>query len=104
MIVAIAAKLPTFTIYTKIPKESATYLTYPFIYITDISDIENGSKGSFIYEYNLVIELVYSGINDKTELWGNLSKLKEIVTNCPGISLDGDFKLQSLQLIGTDES
>lgn len=98
--VAIDAKTTGLTFYTKVPKD----ISYPFIYVTDISDIENGPKNAFYYEYDLSIEIVYKDLTDKAAMWATVNSIKEIFCNDAPFTLTGGFEIMQALLTDTTET
>lgn len=97
---AIDTKSTGLTVYTKVPKS----VVYPYIYITDIFDIEDGSKQQFMYQYDVSIEIVYSDITDKAAMWGTVNSVKEIINNRSPFAIGGNFNIMSATLIETTET
>jgi len=97
---AIDAKSTGLTFYTKVPKG----VTYPFIHVTEIIDSENGSKQQFMYSYDVSIELVYKDLTDKTAMWSNIDKVKQIITNVTPFAIGGGFNIMAATLIDTSET
>ena len=98
-ITAINAKATGLTVYTKVPKG----VNYPFIYLTEITDSENGSKQQYMYSYDVTLEVVYANITDKTAMWSTVDKIKQIINNCEPFALTGNFKINAMTLIETIE-
>jgi len=96
---AIDAKSTGLTFYTKVPKG----ISYPFIYATDIFDIEDGPKNQFMYQYEVSLEVVYKDLTDKTAMWSTVNSIKEIINNCVPFSIGGNFNIMSMTLIETTE-
>jgi len=102
---AIDAKATGLTVYTKIPKGDATNpISYPYIYLTNIIDSENGPKNQFMYNYDLDIEVVYKNLLDKVAMWDTVDKIKQIINNCEPFTIDDNFKIMAMVLIDTDET
>lgn len=100
LITAINAKATGATVYTKVPKG----VVYPYIYLTNIVDSEDGGKNQFMYSYDLDIEVVYKDLTEKTAMWETVDSIKEIINNCEPFALTGGFKINSIELIDTDET
>ena len=92
-------------IYTKVPKgDFSNPVAFPFVYITDIEDSEDGTKSQFIYDYRLTIEIVYSGLSDKAVIWETANKVKGIFNNCVPFALGDDLQIMKTEMTGTSES
>ena len=87
------------TFYTKIPKG----ISYPYIYVAEIFDIEDGSKQQFMYQYEVTLEITYKDITDKTDMWDAVDSLKGLINNNEPFSLTDNFKIMECTLIDTDE-
>jgi len=99
LITAIGTKT-AIDVYTKVPKSIA----YPFIYLTDIIDNEDGPKNQFMYSYDVSIEIVYKDLTVKDNLWGTVNDIKGIITNGSPFTLTGGFKIMDMTLIDTTET
>lgn len=105
LITAIAAKSTGLTPYTKVPKGDAVNpITYPFIYITNITDDEDGPKNQFIYNYDLDLELTYKDLTDKAAMWTAVDLIKQLINNDVPFALTGGFSIMELTLIDTIET
>lgn len=99
-ITAINAKSTGLTVYTKVPKS----VVYPYLYLTEIIDIENGNKNQFMYSYDMSLELVYKDLTDKTAMWTATDKIKQIINNDVPFSLTGGFAIMEMTLVDTTEA
>ena len=91
--------------YTKVPKgDAANPIAYPFIYITDITDVEDGPKNQFMYSYDLDMELVYKDLTDKAAMWTAVDLIKQLINNDVPFALTGGFSIMELTLIDTIET
>ena len=97
---AIDAKSTGLTFYTKVPKSAS----YPFIYVTDIYDIEDGNKKQFMYQYELTVQVVYKDLTDKSAMWAAVNSIKEIIVKGSPFSISGGFNIMEMTLIDTDET
>ena len=99
-ITAINAKSTGLTVYTKVPKS----VVYPYLYLTEIIDIENGNKNQFMYSYDVSLELVYKDLTDKTAMWTAVDLIKQIINNNVPFSLTGGFAIMEMTLVDTTEA
>lgn len=97
---AIDAKATGLTFYTKVPKSAV----YPYIYVAEMFDIENGSKQQFIYEYEVTLQIVYKDLTDKSDMWETVDSIKQIINNNSPFTLTDNFKIMEATLIDTDET
>jgi hypothetical protein len=100
LITAINAQATGLTVYTKVPKS----VTYPYLYLTEIIDTEDGSKQQFMYSYDVSLELVYKDLTDKTAMWSAVDKVKGIINNKEPFAMSGGFKIMAMTLIDTTEA
>ena len=105
LITAINAKSTGLTVYTKIPKGDALNpISYPFIYISEIYDYEDGPKNQFMYQYEVVLEVVYKDLNSKIAMWTTVDKIKQTINNNSPFTLTDNFKIMESTLISTEET
>ena len=100
LITAIDAQSTGLTVYTKVPKS----VVYPYLYITEIIDVEDGPKNQFMYGYDLSMELVYKDLTDKGAMWTAVGKIKGIINNKNPFSIGGNFYIMAMTLIDTTEA
>jgi len=100
LITAIDTQSTGLTVYTKVPKS----VSYPYIYITEIIDTEDGPKNIYIYNYDVSLELVYKDLTDKSAMWAAVDLIKQIITNRTPFALTGGFYIMQATLIDTTEA
>ena len=105
LITAINAKSTGLTVYTKIPKGDITNpISYPYIFIAEIFDIEDGPKNQFMYQYEVTLQIVYRDLTSKLAMWIVVDKIKQIINNDVPFSLTDNFAIMEATLIDTDET
>ena len=97
---AVDGKSTGLTFYTKIPKG----VSYPYIWVAEIFAIEDGPKGTFMYQYEVTLHITYDDITDKAAMWVAVDKIKQIINNDVPFSLTGNFAIMEATLIDTDET
>ena len=91
-------------VYSKVPRgDSNNVVQFPYMYITEITDSENGPKNEFHYEYSVTIEIVYAGLNDRTTIWDMADKVKGIINNNVPFLLGGGFEIMQATIGTTNE-
>lgn len=105
LIAAIDAKATGLTVYTKIPKgDSSNPMSYPYIYIAEIFDIEDGPKNGFMYQYEVTLQIVYKDLTSKLAMWTTVDLIKQIINNDSPFTLTDNFVIMEATLISTDET
>lgn len=83
--------------YTRIPK--AANVTYPYIYISDIYQSETGSKTSYIYELDVLVQIVYQDVSSLTGLFADMDNVLSLVKNgVAPFALSGGYVVMSCEL------
>lgn len=82
--------------YTRIPKAAA--VTYPYIYISDIYQEENGPKTKPQYLLDVLIQVVYQDVNNLTALFTDMDNLLSIINNDVPFALDSPYKILECRL------
>lgn len=100
LITAINAQATGLTVYTKVPKS----VVYPYLYLTEIIDTEDGPKNQFMYGYDVSLELVYKDLTDKTAMWSAVNKIKGIINNKTPFLIGGGFSIMQMTLVDTTEA
>ena len=99
LIPVIEAKLPGYPVRTKINKSNTgDSVTYPYVYISDIFQTEEGSKSFPIYVVDLLIQVVHDDLTDLSSLWADQNAIAEIIQNKRDLILSNNFKLMSIEL------
>jgi hypothetical protein len=105
LITAINAKATGLTVYTKIPKGDASNpISYPYIFIAEIFDTEDGPKNKFMYQYEVTLQVVYKDLTSKLDMWTTVDLIKQIINNDSPFTLTDNFKIMEAILIDTDET
>ena len=105
LIDAIAVKIPGITCFTIKPKVvDGGNASYPYIYISDIYQLENGQKTNFMYNYEVLIQIVHKELNTKLNLYSQMSEVVAIIANKRDISLGTEFNLMQIRLVSSSES
>lgn len=83
------------TSYTRIPKQE--YLSYPYIYISDIYQQENGPKTGYRYSVDLLVRIIYKDVDSLIPLLDKKNKVLELINNASPFAIEG-FKIESCEL------
>ena len=90
--------------WTKVPKgDDGNPTAIPYIYISGISNNEDGPKCAFHYVYSLNIEIVYAGLYDKLTLWNTVDEVKNIFSERVPFLLEGNFEIMTTRLVSGSE-
>jgi|GEM_PF-2162355 len=100
LIADIKTRIPGAQVYTKVPKKKA----YPYIWISDIYQDEDGPKNSYQYNYDVLIQVVYKGESDPSDRYDNQNAILGMVDNASGFALTDDFSIMKTSLISNSES
>lgn len=83
-------------VYTRMPK--AINAVYPYIYISDIYQEEVGSKTSYIYRLDVLIQIIYQDVDSLVNLFADMNNVLSIVNNGSPFALDSPHKVMSCEL------
>lgn len=86
-------------VYTKIPKK----VSYPYVYIAEIYQDEDGSKSEFQYRYDVLIQVVYKDADSPLARYQDQSAILGMVNNAQGFALEDNFDLMKVSLISNSE-
>ena len=100
LITDIKTRIPGSRVYTKLPKK----LAYPYIYISEIYQDEDGPKNSYQYNYDVLIQVVYKNASDPSDRYDNQNAIMGMVDNASGFALTDDFSIMKTSLISNSES
>lgn len=99
LLTALVPALATATsknVYTRMPK--AIGAVYPYIYISDIYQEEFGSKTSYIYRLDVLIQIIYQDVDSLVNLFADMNNVLSIVNNGSPFALDSPHKVMSCEL------
>lgn len=99
LLTALVPALATATgknVYTRMPKEINA--VYPYIYISDIYQEEVGSKTSYIYRLDVLIQIIYQDAPDLGVLFADMNNVLSIVNNGSILTLASPHKVMSCEL------
>lgn len=75
---------------------------YPYLYLSDIYQTETGPKTSYIYNLEVLIQVVHKGGHDMGPLYDDMDDVLSIVNNAtPSITLDSPFVIQAATLVSS---
>lgn len=106
LITKINEVLPNLEVYTAAPKpvnNNGVKLEYPYIYISDINQDEDGPKAHFYYSYTLLIQVVHKDEASKVDQWSNVGKVVGLINNGEDLDLDDDFEVMDFTLESNTE-
>lgn len=81
----------TTPVHARMPKSSA--LQYPYIQIGDIYDEENGTKDSFMYDYDVLINIVHKDLSSLTPFYSDIDAVKGTINNNVPFALPAPFRI-----------
>lgn len=86
------------TVYTRAPKDTATY---PYIYISDYYQEENGPKNSYQYEVDLLIQVLHKDQTSLTAFYDDIDDILGIINNAVPFALDSPYTVMDCRLNNT---
>lgn len=76
---------------------------YPYIWLSQPYMVENGPKGRFIYEIELLIQVIHREQTSLNNLLSDMEKVHEIINNGADISVSG-YTVISTELVNTNQT
>lgn len=105
LVAAIKAALPTIPVTTKrIDSDTSDVTAYPYIYIGDVYQTENGPKPFYIYEIELLIQIVYKNQSSLTDLYATQNIVLGIFNHPKPFSLTGNFEIMENFLVNSNDT
>lgn len=105
LLTALVPALATATgknVYTRMPK--AIGATYPYIFVGDIYMSEVGSKTSDVFDYDVLISVVYQDVESLTGLFDDMNNVLSIVNHATPFALSGGHKIQKIELLSSNNT
>jgi len=100
LLTALVPALKTATgknVYTRIPK--AANVAYPYIYISDIYQSESGSKTSYKYELDVLVQVCHLDLEDLSALFTDIDNVLSLINNGANLlALANPYKVMSCEL------
>ena len=105
LVSAIKTALPAFTVRTKLNDfDTSDNTAYPYIYIGDVYQTENGPKPQYFYSVELLIQIVYKDITDLADLYTTQNAVLCIFNNPKPFTLTGNFEIMDNNLINSNDA
>ena len=105
LVAAIKTALPAMTVRTKmIDADTATNAAYPYIYISDVFQTENGPKDQYFYSVELLIQVVYKDVTSLNDLYTTQNAVLGIFNNPKPFSLTGNFEIMENNLVNSNDA
>ena len=87
------------SVYTTIPKKASP--VYPYIYVSDMYQEENGSKTSKSYKIDLLVRVIYKDVKSLSGLFGSINNVLSIINNGKPFEIGTQFYIESGTLISS---
>lgn len=105
LVAAIKTALPTMIVRTKLNDfDTSDNTAYPYIYIGDVYQTENGPKPQYFYSVELLIQVVYKDITDLADLYTTQNAVLGIFNNPKPFTLTGNFEIMDNNLINSNDA
>lgn len=105
LVAAIKTALPSFKVRTKLNDfDVSDNSAYPYIYIGDVYQTENGPKDNYFYSVELLIQIVYKDITDLGDLYTTQNAVLGIFNHPKPFSLTGNFEIMENNLINSNDT
>jgi len=105
LLAALVPALATVTgknVYTRMPK--AIGAVYPYIYISDIYMTEDGSKTSDVFDYDVLVQVIYQDVDSLIPLYDDMDKVVSIINHSTPFALSGGHKINKIELGSSNET
>lgn len=105
LLTALVPALATATgknVYTRMPK--AIGAVYPYIYISDIYMTEDGSKTSDVFDYDVLVQVIYQDSDSLIPLYDDMDKVVSIINHSTPFALSGGYKINKIELGSSNET
>lgn len=89
-------------VYKRIPK--AAGVTYPYIYIGDIYMSESGPKTSDVFDYDILIQVIYQDVDSLDGLYTDMDNVLSIVNHSTPFALTDGYKIRSIELLSSNDT
>lgn len=103
LLTALVPALKTATgknVYTRIPK--AANIAYPYIYISDIYQSESGSKTSYKYDVDVLVQVCHIDLDDLGTLFTDMDNVCSLINNGSSLlTLANPYRVMSCELISS---
>lgn len=83
------------SVFTRIPKDAATY---PYIYISDIYQEEDGTKTEFHYRLDVLVQVLYKDATSLSGLFSDMTNVLSIINNGVPFELDDPHSIMDCTL------
>jgi hypothetical protein len=96
---AIITKIPGRNVLTVPAKDTE----YPYVYLSQPYMYENGPKSSFIYEVEMLLQVIHKDLTSIKPLLDDMQKIHEIIKNGADITV-AQYKVLAVELINSTQT
>lgn len=105
LIAALKTAMPTMTVRTKLNDfDTSSNAAYPYIYISDTYQNENGPKNYHAYDVELLIQVVYKDLTDLATLYTSQNSVLGLFNIPKSLTLTNNFEITETVLINSTDS
>jgi hypothetical protein len=87
------------TVYTKIPKQPAPM--YPYIYISDVFMEEEGTKLSYQYKFQILIEVCHKDTISDDDIFNDMDDIAQLINNSVPFALESGYSIMDMRLVSS---
>ncbi|NIA28713.1 MAG: hypothetical protein GWP06_02220 [Actinobacteria bacterium] len=87
-------------VFSRIPKSKS--VTYPYVYISEMYQEEIGSKTSYRYNIDTLIQVIYKDAPGLGNLYTDTDNILGLVNNGSPFALESPYKIESCMLNSTN--
>ena len=104
-IAKIKTAIPAMTVRTKLNDfDTSDNSAYPYIYIGDVYQTEDGPKNFYRYPVEMLVQIVYKDITDLGDLYTAQNSVLGLLNNPKPFTLTNNFEIIETELLSSNDA
>ena len=104
-VAALKSALPTMIIRTKLNDfDTSDNLAYPYIYIGEIYQNEDGPKNFYRYPVEMLLQVVYKDVTSLVDLYTTQNTVLGLINHPKPFSLTNNFEIIETELLSSNDA
>ena len=105
LVAALKTAMPTMIVRTKLNDfDLSDNSAFPYIYIGEVYQTETGAKTLYIYDVELLIQIVYKDVTSLNDLYTSQNSVLSLLTSEKPLTLTGNFEIIETALINSNDT
>ena len=105
LVASLKTAMPTMIIRTKLNDfDLSDNTAYPYIYISEVYQSQDGPKNWFRYPVECLVQVVYKDVTGLTDLYTSQNSVLGLLTKPETLTLTNNFKVMNTELLSSNDT